>query len=260
MGKVVVITGGSKGLGYAAAKSFTEKGCKVYEISRRTIDNPRVVHVTGDVTDKTSVTSAINEVYAREGRIDILVCNAGTVLSGAIEFIDVEDIKKLMDVNFYGMVNSIKAVLPLMRKTGGRIVCLSSMAAAFPIPFQAYYSASKAAVGAFAFALANEVKEFGIDVCAVMPGDSNTDQIRSKMHQGDDVYSGRIERSVAVMEKDEKNGMHPDRVGQAISKIALKKRVKPYYAIGLVSKLEVFLQRLLPGSLVRKVVGLMYAK
>jgi len=238
MGKVVIVTGGSKGLGYATAKSFLEKGCKVYEVE-----------------------AAVQSVIDREGRIDILICNAGTVLSGAIEFIEPEDIQKLMDVNFFGMVNSVRAVLPVMRKQGGgRIVCLSSVAAAFPIPFQAYYSASKAAVKAFSFALANEVGKFGISVCAIMPGDTNTDQVRYKMHQGDDMYSGRIERSVAVMERDEKNGMAPEHVGFIISRIALKKHTAPLYTIGFIYKLEVFAKRLLPNSFVNWVLGLMYAK
>ncbi len=261
MSKVVLLTGGSKGIGYAAAKSFAEKGCKIYEISRRDIHNPGVTHITGDVTDEPAVEAAVAGIIEREGKIDILVCNAGTVLSGAVEFMEQREIKKLMDLNFFGMVNAVRAVLPHMREAGiGRIVCLSSMAAPFPIPFQAYYSASKAAVSAFTVALHNEVKPFGISVCAILPGDTKTEPVRYKFHDGDDVYGGRIGRSVGVMERDENNGMNPETVGNRISAIALKQRVKPYYAIGFMSKLEMFIKRIVPASFVRRIVGMMYAK
>ncbi len=261
MQKVVLLTGGSKGIGYATAKSFAEKGCKIYEISRRNIPNPGVTHITGDVTDISEVETAVAGIIEREGRIDVLVCNAGTVLSGAIEFIKQAEIKKLMDLNFYGMVNAVRAVLPHMRKAGcGRIVCLSSMAAPFPIPFQAYYSASKAAVSAFSAALQNEVKPFAISVCAILPGDTKTEPVRNKCHNGDEIYSGRISRSVSVMERDENNGMAPEKVGNIICTIALKKRVKPYYPIGFMSKLQMLLKRIVTDSFAQKIIAMMYAK
>ncbi|UOO37149.1 SDR family NAD(P)-dependent oxidoreductase [Oscillospiraceae bacterium CM] len=261
MNEVVIVTGGSRGIGYATARSFAEKGCKIYEISRHAVENPGVVHLQGDVTDPASVNAAVQQVLEREGRIDVLVCNAGTVLSGAIEFTEPEQIKMLFDLNFFGTVNAVRAVLPLMRKAGrGRIVCTSSMAAPFPIPFQAYYSASKTAVLAFSSALAGEVKKFGVSVTAVLPGDTKTDPIRHKFHVGDDVYGGMISRSVAVMEHDESNGMSPDTVGSIISAIALKKRVKPLYAIGFISKIQLFLKRLFTEAFVQKIIGAMYVK
>ncbi|NLA86745.1 MAG: SDR family NAD(P)-dependent oxidoreductase [Clostridiales bacterium] len=261
MSKVVLLTGGSKGIGYAAAKAFVEKGCRIYEISRHEVPNPGVFHITGDVTDPVSVESAVQSVIAREGQLDVLVCNAGTILSGAIEFIETDEVRKLLELNIFGVINCVRAVLPHMRNAGtGRIVCLSSMAAPFPIPFQAYYSVSKVGISAFASALHNEVKSFGISVCCVMPGDTNSDQVRLKAHQGDDVYGGKISRSVTIMEKDEKNGMTPEYVGQIISKIALKKRVKPFYAIGFMSKTEMFLKRIVTESFAQKIIGMMYVK
>ena len=261
MSKVVLLTGGSKGIGYATAKSFAEKGCKIYELSRRDINNPGVIHITGDVTDAAGVKSAVAGIIEQEGKIDVLVCNAGTILSGAVEFLQPDDIRKLMELNLFGIINCVQAVLPHMRTAGGgRIVVLGSMAAVFPVPYHTYYSVSKAAVSAFAFALAGETKDFGISVCAVLPGDTNSDQVRCKVHEGDDIYGGRIGRSVGVMEHDEKNGMSPEKVGKKISAIALKKRVKPYYPIGFISKLEVFLNHIMPAALVRRIVIMMYSK
>lgn len=261
MEKVVLLTGGSKGLGYATAASFAKQGCKIYEISRHDVPNPGVIHLTGDVTDEASVNAAVKKIIDKEGRLDVLVCNAGTVLSGAIEFLALEQIKMLMDLNFYGTVNAVRAVLPYMREAkSGRIVCLSSMAAPFPIPFQAYYSASKAAIIAFARALGNEVKCFGIRVSYVLPGDTKTEPIRHKVHTGNEVYGGKIDRSVAVMEHDEANGMSPAQVGETICKIALSNSWRPAYSIGFMSIVQTFLKRFFSEAAAHKVVGMLYVK
>jgi short-subunit dehydrogenase len=148
-----------------------------------------------------------------------------------------------------------------MRKNGGgKIVCLSSLAGVWPLPFQVYYCASKAAIRAYTFALHNEIKEFGIGVCAVMPGDTNTQPVRYRFHAGDDIYGGKIAKSVASMEKEETNGVSPDKVGRWISAVALKKRTRPYYSLGWLYKLGLFANRLLPYLFVRWVLGLAYVK
>ena len=175
MRKVAVVTGGSSGIGLCTAKSLRESDCTVYEISRRASDQKGVVHVPCDVTDRDAMAAAIRDIAQKEGRLDILVCNAGMGISGAVEFTDPKDARYLMDVNFFGLVNAVDAALPLMRaQKSGRIVLVSSVAAALPIPFQTYYSVSKAAINAFALALRNEVRCFGISICAVMPGDIKT--------------------------------------------------------------------------------------
>ena len=137
---------------------------------------------------------------------------------------------------------------------------VSSVAATLPIPFQAYYSASKAAINALVMAVSNEVRGFGVSVCAVMPGDVNTSFTakREKSDNGDNVYSGKISRSVAVMERDEENGMSPDYVGKIICRVAEKKRVKLFYTAGLKYKLFLFLNRLLPSSFVGYLIGKIY--
>ena len=116
--------------------------------------------------------AAVDEVMARAGRIDILVCNAGFGISGAAELTSSADAHAQLELNLFGMDNSVKAVLPHMRATGGgRIVCMSSIAGILPIPFQLWYSVSKAAIDAYVLALQNEVRPFNISVCAVLPGD-----------------------------------------------------------------------------------------
>lgn len=256
-----MITGGSSGIGFAAARELQKRGCKVYEISRKPFSCDGIVHLTGDVTVPQQVNSAVAQVLAAEGRIDILINNAGFGISGCCEFTSPEAAQRQMAVNFLGCATVCAAVLPSMRQRGGRIVNLSSVAAVTPIPFQAFYSASKAAVNAYTMALANEVRPFGISVCGVMPGDIRTGftAAREKEAAGDAEYGGRISRSVAKMELDEQRGMDPGEAGAYIAKIALKKKVKPLYAIRWDYKAVTILAKLLPAGLLNRLLGLLYA-
>ncbi len=261
--KVVLLTGGSSGIGRETALALRDKGCTVYEGSRRDNDLPGIHHLTLDITDDNSVANAVETVLEREGKIDILVNCAGAGISGAVEFTETEAVKWQVDVNFLGTVRMTKAVLPAMRKAGGgRIVSISSVASVFPIPFQSYYSASKAAIDGWSLALANEVAPYGIHVTAIQPGDIRTGftAAREKSAIGDDVYGGRIGRSVAVMEKDEQNGMDPAKAGRMIANIVLRQKCAPLVTLGASYKCLVFLKRLLPLSVVNKLIGTIYGK
>jgi len=261
--KVVLVTGGSSGIGKAAAEALRDRGCTVYEGSRRESSIPGITHLTLDVTDEASAKRAIDEVMEREGKLDVLINCAGSGISGAVEFTEHDAVKRQMNVNFMGTVNVTKAALPPMRQAkGGRIVNISSVAAEFPIPFQTYYSASKAAVNAYSLALANEVRPFGITVTAVQPGDIRTGftASRAKSAVGDEIYNGRISRSVAQMEHDEENGMDPTSAGRMIARIALGKRVKPICTLGFSYNCLCFLRKILPLSLVNRLIGMIYAK
>ena len=263
MNKVVIITGGSSGIGLCTAAALRDRGCKVYELSRRDSEVTGITHIKCDVTDEAQIAAAVGQVMAESGRIDILINNAGFGISGAVEFTDTTDVRRLFDVNFFGMVRMNRAVLPLMRRQGGgRIVNLSSVAAPVPIPFQTYYSAGKAAVNSYTMALSNEVKPFGITVCAVMPGDIKTGftSARQKNIAGDDIYGGRITRSVAGMEKDEQTGMDPAKAGAFIASVALRNSRKPLYTLGFGYKCAVFLTKILPARWLNALIGQLYAK
>lgn len=263
MRKVAVVTGGTSGIGRETALALVQRGYTVYELSRRAEGVDGLRHLQADITDEGQVRAAVDAVMQAEGHIDLLINNAGFGISGAVEFTDTADAQRLLDVNFFGMVRMNRAVIPLMRQAGGgRIVNLSSVAAPIPIPFQAYYSAGKAAVNAYTMALANELRPFGISVCAVQPGDIRTGftAAREKTAAGDDVYQGRIRRSVQRMERDEQGGMEPARAGEFIARVATRRRVKPLYTIRLDYQLFVLLSRLLPCRLLNRLVGLLYAK
>ena len=114
--RVAVITGGSSGIGLHAARALRGRGLNVYELSRRAENaEPGVTHLQADVTDEAQVNAAVAEILRREGRIDILINNAGFGISGAIEFTPAQEARRQFDVNFFGMVNMNHAVLPIMR-------------------------------------------------------------------------------------------------------------------------------------------------
>ena len=261
--KVAIVTGGTSGIGRATALALREGGWTVYELSRRAEGMPDIPHIVADITREETLRAAVDQVMAAEGRIDLVVNNAGFGISGAIEFTDTQEAQRLFDTLFFGMVRMNKAVIPHMRQAGrGRIVNLSSVAAPCPIPFQAYYSAGKAAVNAYTMALANELRPFGITVCAVQPGDIHTGftAARVKTMEGDDVYGGRIGRSVQRMEHDEQNGMDPAKAGAFIARVAMRRRPKPIYTIRLDYQFFVFLTRILPGRTLNWLIGPLYAK
>lgn len=261
--KVALVTGGSSGIGLGAVRALRDAGCAVYVFSRRPFEEAGTVHIPCDVSDEEAVTRAVAEIKEQAGRVDILINCAGFGISGAAEFTDAADARRQMEVNFFGTVNVTKAVLPLMRaQGGGRVVNVSSVAAPAAIPFQAFYSASKAAINAYSAALGGEVRPFGITVAAVQPGDIATGftAARRKSHKGDDLYGGRIARSVAKMERDEQRGGDPDRAGAYLAKIALKKRVKPLYTVGFSYKVICVLLKLLPCGPANRLIWGLYAK
>lgn len=262
MKKVAIVTGAGSGIGLETARALSESGFSVYDFSRTDRKHEFLNHIHCDITKDEDVKNAVGSVIEKEGGIDLLINNAGMGISGCLEFTVPEDAMHLMNVNLYGADRVTRACLPYMRKAGeGRIVFISSVAAVFSIPFQAWYSASKAAVNSYSMALLNEVHPFGISVTTVMPGDTKTGftAARVKAHRGDDVYEGRISASVRKMEKDETNGMSSKKAGRFIAGVAMRKKVKPMYVIGASYRALCLVDRILPKSLVERIVRMLYA-
>lgn len=256
MNKVAIVTGGTSGIGLAAVEALREQGCTVYALSRHG-------DVVCDVSEEQSARAAAQAVLEKEGRIDVLVNCAGFGISGAAELTPLETAKKQLDVNLFGTANMVNAVIPAMRRQGGgRIVNVGSVAGFVPIPFQTWYSASKAAVQSYTMAMGNELRPFGITLSAVLPGDTKTGftAARSKIDDPENLYQGRIQRSVARMEHDEQTGVPAERVGKLIARVALKKRVKPLYIPGLGYNAVNVLMRLLPSGIANALIGTLYAK
>lgn len=277
---IAIVTGASSGIGYEVCVQLRDLGCTVYGLSRRGTAPEGVSGRSVDVTDEAAVRACVDEIAAKEGRIDVLVAGAGMGISGPIEMTAKEDARYLMDVNFYGQFYAAKAVLPYMRKQGsgqvqadaqaqagetsaksgraGSIVFISSVAAPIAIPYQSFYSASKSAVNSLALALRNEVRDYGIRVSAVMPGDSGTGFTDArKKTDGGDAYP-RCERAVASMEHDERNGIAPSKVASIVVKAATKKNPAPLYVAGFKYRLLLGLYNILPTRLAVWLVGKVY--
>lgn len=239
---------------------FSGEGWQVFEFSRHGESHDGIVHLDCDVTSADSVKKAVASVLEQTDHIDVLISNAGYGISGAVEFTEVQDAKRQMDVNFFGALNAVQAVLPHMReRREGRILFTSSVAAVLPVPYQAFYSASKAAINAMALALANEVRPFNIRVGYLMPGDVATGftAARDKSEQGADVYPN-ISKAVSAMEKDEQNGMRPEKMAKLFYKMATRRNPAPYYVGGFVYRVFCTLNRLLPTRFVNWIEGIMY--
>lgn len=260
--RVAAVTGGSSGIGLAAAKLFANKGYEVYCLSRTAPKDDRLHFLATDVTNEASVAAAFETIEKEKGRLDVLVNNAGMGVSGPVECTGMEDAKRQFDVNVFGLHACARHAVPLMRKTGGgSIVATSSVAAVFSIPFQGFYSASKFAVNALVLAMRSELARFNIKVCAVMPGDVRTGftNARVKDH-GAEIYGKCVDASVAVMERDERGGMAPEEIAKAIVRLAEAKNPKPLSTVGFQYKLFCFLGKVLPIRFQSWMVGKMYIK
>ena len=266
--RTLVISGGSSGIGKATASLFAERGWRVFELSRRNVqfDNVQstkgeIIHVTCDVTSEESCRAAVAAVLKQTERIDVVISNAGFGISGAVEFTPIGEAERQMDVNFMGAVRLTQAVLPQLRKQhNGRIIYTSSVAAVLAVPYQAFYSASKAAINAMALALANEVKEFGITVSVMMPGDVSTGftDARTKSTAGEEVYT-HAGKAVSSMEKDERGGMQPIQMARLFWHIATCRSPRPQYVGGFIYRVFCFLDRILPKRFVNWIEGRMYS-
>ncbi|MDP3447382.1 MAG: SDR family oxidoreductase [Eubacteriales bacterium] len=261
MKRVCVLTGGSSGIGKATASLLAKNGFTVYELSRSGADAESIRHITADVTEPEQVKAAVAQVIAEQSQIDLLVNNAGFGISGAVEFTDLKDAAAQLNINFFGTLHCIQAVLPYMRaQKSGYIVNISSVAAPIAIPFQAFYSATKAATNSLTLALRNEVKPFGIKACAILPGDVKTGftAARKKSCAGADVYGEAIDRAVAVMEHDEQNGMPPELVARAVLRAANAKNPKAFATVGFQYQVFVLLAKILPATWTNALVGMIY--
>ena len=263
MKKVVVITGASKGIGYAAAKLFSDNGYTVYALSRSACNLDKVNHISCDVTESEIFKKTIKEIFEAEKQIDVLVNNAGMGISGSVEKTDSTDAKRLFELNFFSMFEAIKYTVPYMRNQGGgKIINIGSVAGSMHVPFQAFYSASKAAVEALSNCLRGELEPFNIRVATILPGDtatSFTDTREKKYEKDDPDYGLRISGSIASMEKDERKGMPPEKTAKVIFKAASRKNPKPLYAVGLSYKFFLLLNKILPKRFVQFVLNRMYA-
>jgi NADP-dependent 3-hydroxy acid dehydrogenase YdfG len=255
MQQIILITGVSSGFGKCMSEYLALKGYMVYGASRKVPENSQTYKVLkADVKDRASVDETVQTILKNEGRIDVLINNAGMGISGPVEFSSAEDIKLQMDTNFIGTVNVIQSVLPLMRKQGaGTIINFSSIGGIMGLPYQGFYSASKFAVEGLSEALRMELKSFNIKVVVVRPGDFFTSFTSNRKIEQDTnangIYELQFLKTLRIIESDERGGMNPDYLAQQIYKIIQCKNPRSHYTIASPEqKLAVILKRIMPVS------------
>lgn len=229
MQQVIIITGASSGFGKATAEMLSQKGHTVYGLCRRAMQDTTIKYRQCDVRDRENIHIVVEQIVAEQGRVDVLINNAGMGIGGALELASEEEIDMQMGTNFMGCVNMCQAVLPYMRQARkGKIINLSSIGGVMGLPYQGFYSASKFAIEGFTEALAAEVTGFGIRICMVEPGDFATgftgSRKNSQATMDDPDYGPIFKRSLAIIEKEENGGLQPEVLARRIVKLVEKKK------------------------------------
>ncbi|MGO4821100.1 MULTISPECIES: SDR family oxidoreductase [unclassified Flavobacterium] len=261
MNKVVLITGGSSGIGKSIGEFLHHKGIVVYGTSR----NPdRVLNsvfplVALDVRDAASIESAVAKIIATSGRLDIVVNNAGVGITGPMEEIPTSEMKSHFDTNFFGPIEVMKAVLPQMRAQGdGLIINITSIAGYMGLPYRSMYSASKGALEIVTEALRMEVKAFGVQITNVAPGDFATNIASGRYHAPvikGSAYETSYGESLRTMDEHVDAGSNPNEMAEAVYKIIQTKNPKIHYKVGaFMQKFSIVLKRILPDKVYEKML------
>jgi len=261
MSKVVIISGSSSGIGFATATKMYNDGYTVIGLSRKKPNNILFDYFECDLTNSEIIKSVSNQIIKKYPIIDIMINCAGVGTGGAVEEISNEDLKWVYNVNLFGTVDLIKNILPSLKKANNsKIINIGSVAGEITIPYQASYSMSKSSLQRLTESLRIELKQFNIDVCTVLPGDTKTGftSNRKTIILEDSPYKEQVKRSILKMEKDEQNGVSPNKVVKVIYKVIKKNKMPIQVVVGFDYKVLVFLSRVLPRKLVEYIITKMY--
>jgi len=247
MNRIVVITGGTSGIGLDLKKLFIKAGDTVLTISTRELDDNN--HYSCSVSDSEKIKQIIDKIALLYGRIDILINNAGFGMSGITELLPVEKIHHLTEVNYYGTIYTIQSALKYMGP-GSKIINVSSAMALFPVPYRAIYGSVKSAVLNLSFSLKMELKPLGIDVVAICPGDIKTNftKNRIKEFETNNRYGDRLEKATLKSDSREEKRIPSEICAKKMFNIINKKKYKPFYIIGTKYKLLYFVTKITPKS------------
>lgn len=260
MSKVIVITGGSSGIGKSVGEYLFKKGYTVYGTSR----NPQKYNSTFplialNVKNTDSIKTAFSEIIQKEQKIDIVINNAGIGITGPVEEIPEAEIKNHFETNFYGPIRVINAILPQMRQqNSGLIINVTSIAGYMGLPFRGVYSAGKGALNIITEAYRMELKNFNIHMCTLAPGDYATNIAAGRYHSKADnnsPYKKTYNRILKQIDEHVDEGGNPIEVAKIIHRIITTKKPKVHYKVGaFMQKFSVTLKGLLPNKIFEKLM------
>jgi len=261
MSKVVLITGGSSGIGKSIGEFLHHKGFVVYGTSR----NPeRVLNsvfplISLDVRNSESIRAAVAKIIATSGRLDIVINNAGVGITGPLEEIPTDEIRNNFETNFFGPIEVMKAVLPQMRsQKSGLIINITSIAGYMGLPYRSVYSASKGALELITEALRMEVKSFGIQITNVAPGDFATNIASGRFHAPlikGSAYEITYGNTLQLMDEHVDSGSNPNEMAEAVYQIIRNPNPQIHYKVGaFMQKFSIVLKRILPDKVYEKML------
>jgi NAD(P)-dependent dehydrogenase (short-subunit alcohol dehydrogenase family) len=261
MNKVVLITGGSSGIGKSIGEFLTEKGFIVYGTSRNPerYTESKFSILQLDVKKMETIQQTITTIIKKEGKLDVLINNAGAGITGAIEEIPESEIKANFDTNFFGPINVIKAVLPQMRKQqSGLIINITSIAGYMGLPYRGIYSASKGALELLTEAFRMELKDFNIKMTNMAPGDFATNIAAGRYHAPlleNSPYEKPYGNTLELMNAHVDSGSDPNLMARAVLKVINTKNPKPHYKVGaFMQKFSIVLKCVLPDTVYEKML------
>lgn len=261
MSKVVLITGGSSGIGKSMGEFLTEKGYIVYGTSRNPENYPdsKFSILPLDVKDIKTIQKTVVTIIDKEGKLDVVINNAGAGITGPIEEIPNSEIIGNFETNFFGPINVIKAVLPQMRtQQSGLIINVTSIAGYMGLPYRGIYSASKGALELVTEAFRMELKDFNIQMTNVAPGDFATNIAAGRYHAPlleDSPYKKPYGNTLDLMNTHVDCGSNPNIMAKAVFEIINTKTPKTHYKVGaFMQKFSIVLKRILPDKMYEKLL------
>ncbi|MGI9424911.1 MAG: SDR family oxidoreductase [Hyphomicrobiaceae bacterium] len=264
MAKNVLVTGDSSGIGAATCLLLANSGWRVFGASRRQAKYDGWTHLTMDVTDEQSVAAAVLQVTDAAGRLDAVVHCAGQSFVGSIEETSIAESTNHFDLNVFGTVRVLRAVLPIMRRQrAGKIIVVGSIGGLIGLPFHGYYSAGKFALDGLIESLRPEIAPFGVEASIVHPGDINTEigenRVATEHVEPTSDYRAAFERTVAFYAQAERDGSSPEFVAHHIENLLRRKRLPVRSIAGkALEKLGVIGKRLMTSRHFEAVMALTY--
>lgn len=244
-----VVIGGSSGIGAEVAGALVSRGYVVYNVSRGLCACDRVKNITADISQGEELERAISAIGAERKRISLLVYSAGCSMAAPVEVAKESDVRYLFEVNYFGAIRAVRCVLPYMKRQGGKIFLISSMGGTYPVPFDSFYSSSKAALDMLVKTARVELKRYGVTLTSVQPGGTSTSfTFKRKVYTDEEngAYSKEVHKAVAALANMEQGGMSPQAVADEIVKEIFKNNPAITFATGGRNKAYRLANRLMP--------------